>query len=143
MKALREHIKKEIKTLMEVKYPVPSEILDALQNDLKLDPIVRYVDHVKAVNSVPPSYEIFLHNTQSFFLFMEQSSIVAKIGAKDYWLDMGEASLAQSELNRLLTQPLPPRVDNPEDVGDEEAFDDLEGDGNKDATMEDDFEEES
>tara|TARA_B110000908_G_scaffold172157_1_gene238040 strand:+ start:2558 stop:2989 length:432 start_codon:yes stop_codon:yes gene_type:complete len=143
MKVLRKHIRKEISSLMEMKYPAPVEILGALKDDLKLSPVVRYVDHIKAVNSVPPSYEIFLHNTQSFYLIIEHSSIVARIGAKEYWLGMGESQLAQSELNRLLTQPLPPKVEDPNDVSDEEAFDDLEGGGDDDSTMEDDPETEA
>jgi hypothetical protein len=143
MKVLRKHIRKEISSLMEMKYPAPVEILGALKDDLKLSPVVRYVDHIKAVNSVPPSYEIFLHNTQSFYLIIEHSSIVARIGAKEYWLGMGESQLAQSELNRLLTQPLPPKIEDPNDVSDEEAFDDLDGGGDDDSTMEDDPETES
>jgi hypothetical protein len=143
MKVLRKHIRKEISSLMEMKYPAPVEILGALKDDLKLSPVVRYVDHIKAVNSIPPSYEIFLHNTQSFYLIIEHSSIVARIGAKEYWLGMGESQLAQSELNRLLTQPLPPKIEDPNDVSDEEAFDDLDGGGDDDSTMEDDPETES
>ncbi len=64
---------------MEERNPAPPEILEALENNLQLKPVVRYVDHIKAVNSVPPSYEIFLHNTKSFILAVEQTSIVAKI----------------------------------------------------------------
>ena len=44
MKQLREHIKKQIKILMEEKYPVPPEILDALKNTLKLKPLIRYIN---------------------------------------------------------------------------------------------------
>ena len=33
MNQLREHIKKQISKLMEEKYPLPSELVDALKND--------------------------------------------------------------------------------------------------------------
>ena len=36
MKLLREHIKKEIKSLMEANYPAPPEIVNALKGSLKL-----------------------------------------------------------------------------------------------------------
>lgn len=120
---------------MEEKYPTPPEILGALEDNLQLKPVVRYVDHIKAVNSVPPSYEIFLHNTQSFILAVEQTSIVAKINSKDYWLSMNEENEARKALNRLLTQPLPPKVSGDEEVSDEETFDDIDS---GDAEMETD-----
>ena len=122
---------------MEEKYPTPPEITEALENNLQLKPVVRYVDHIKAVNSVPPSYEIFLHNTQSFFLIVQQTSIVAKIGAKEYWLSMNEENEAITELNRLLTQPLPPKTGGDEETSDAETFDDS-GAGADDSAMEDD-----
>ena len=90
MKQLREQIKKEIKKLSEElgmrKYPLPPEIKMSLERDLKLRPLIRYINNVKAANTVPPSYMIFLHNGQSFQLYIEQTSIVAKIGIKSYWL---------------------------------------------------------
>ena len=138
MKPLREYIQKTIKILMEEKYPTPPEILGALEDNLQLKPIVRYVDHIKAVNSIPPSYEIFLHNTQSFILSVEQTSIVAKISNKDYWLSMNEENEAQKALNRLLTAPLPPKVSDGEEVSDEETFNDLDS---GDAEMEPDTDE--
>ena len=88
MKLLREHIKKEIKKLHEElgmrKYPLPTEIRMALERDLKMRPLIRYVSNVKAANTIPPSYMVFLHNGQSFQLYIEQTSIVAKIGSKSY-----------------------------------------------------------
>ena len=48
MKQLREHIKKTISTLMEAKYPAPEEIIMALRKDLKLNPLIRYVNTLKA-----------------------------------------------------------------------------------------------
>ena len=120
MKLLREQIKKEIKKLSEElgkrKYPLPVEIRSTLINDLKLRPLIRYVKNVKAANTVPPSYMIFLHNGQSFQLYIEKMSIIAKIGSKSYYLaDMEENAAAIEELNRLLTQPIPSTGD--EDTG--------------------------
>ena len=37
MKQLREQIKREIHRLMEEKYPLPQELVDALKHDLKQD----------------------------------------------------------------------------------------------------------
>jgi hypothetical protein len=58
MKQLREQIKKEIKKLSEElgmrKYPLPTELKLSLERDLKLRPLIRYVNNVKAANTVPP-----------------------------------------------------------------------------------------
>ena len=55
MKLLREHIKKEIVKLYEElgmrKYPLPTEIRMSLERDLKMRPLIRYVDNVKAANT--------------------------------------------------------------------------------------------
>jgi hypothetical protein len=125
MKILREHIKKEIKKLSEElgmrKYPLPTEIRMSLERDLKLRPLIRYVANVKAANTIPPSYKIFLHNGQGFDLYIEETSIVAKIGSKSYWLaNIGENAEAVKELNRLLTQPIPSsgEEDSGEQAGD-------------------------
>ena len=112
MKQLREQIKKEIKKISEElgmrKYPLPTEIRNTLVNDLKLRPLIRYVSNVKAANTIPPSYMIFLHNGQSFALYIEDRSLIAKIGPKSYYLMNGdETAEAIKELNRLLTQPIP------------------------------------
>ena len=112
MKLLREQIRKEIVKLSEElgmkKYPLPLEIRKSLVQDLKLKPLIRYVNNVKAANTVPPSYRIFLHNGQDFDLYIEERSIVAKIGSKTYYLmDREENAEAIKELNRLLTQPIP------------------------------------
>ncbi len=121
MKQLREHIKKEIKSLMEAKYPAPPEIMNTLRNTLRLRPVIRYVNALKAVNSVPPSYRVFLHNGQFFDLYIEESSLVAKIGAKSYWLmNNDETAEAIKALNRVLTQPIPVKQGDEEetDIGD-------------------------
>ena len=122
MKQLREQIRKEIVKLSEElgmkKYPLPLEIRKSLVQDLKLKPLIRYVKNVKAANTVPPSYRIFLHNGQDFDLYIEKTSIIAKIGPKSYYLmDMEENAEAIKELNRLLTQPIPSSGE--EDTGDQ------------------------
>ena len=122
MKLLREQIRKEIKRLSEDlgmrKYPLPVEIRSALVNDLKLRPLIRYVKNVKAANTIPPSYRIFLHNGQDFDLYIEDRSIIAKIGPKSYYLmDMEENAEAIKALNRLLIQPIPSSGE--EDTGDQ------------------------
>jgi len=122
MKQLREHIRKEIKKIAEElgmrKYPLPTEIKTTLERDLKLRPLIRYVNNAKAANTIPPSYRIFLHNGQDFDLYIEETSIVAKIGSKSYWLMNGdETAEAIKELNRLLTQPIPSSGE--EDTGDQ------------------------
>ena len=138
MKQLREHIRKEIKKLAEElgirKYPLPTELKMALERDLKMRPLIRYVNNVKAANTIPPSYTVFLHNGQSFALYIDQTSIVAKIGPKSYWLMNGdETAEAIKELNRLLTQPIPSTGE--EDTGDQAG--DTGGDtGGADTEME-------
>ena len=122
MKLLREQIRKEIKRISEElgmkKYPLPVEIRSTLINNLKMRPLIRYVKNVKAANTIPPSYRIFLHNGQDFDLYIEDRSIVAKIGPKSYYLmDMEENAEAIKELNRLLTQPIPSSGE--EDTGDQ------------------------
>ena len=122
MKLLREQIRKEIKRISEElgmkKYPLPVEIRSTLINNLKMRPLIRYVKNVKAANTIPPSYRVFLHNGQSFDLYIEERSIIAKIGPKSYYLaDMEENAAAIKELNRLLTQPIPSSGE--EDTGDQ------------------------
>lgn len=106
MKLIREQIKKEITRLMEEKYTAPVEIVDALKKDLKLNPLIRYVDTLKAANTVPPSYEVRLLNGTSFMIYYETFSLMVKIGAKKYFLgDVEELHLAKDHINRLLTVP--------------------------------------
>ena len=140
MKQLKEYIKKEIKKLSEElgmkKYPLPPEIRVGLERDLKLIPLIRYVNNVKAANTVPPSYMIFLHNGQSFQIYIETGSLVAKIGSKSYYLmDREENAAAIKELNRLLTQPIPSSGE--EDTGDQ-AGDTAGGDTGGDTVTEPD-----
>tara|TARA_Y100001973_G_C5060590_1_gene262478 strand:+ start:31 stop:438 length:408 start_codon:yes stop_codon:yes gene_type:complete len=106
MKQLREHIRKEITRLTEEKYKLPNELIGCLKNDLKLNPLVRYVNFAKAVNSIPPSYEIFLVNGTRFLLIQESYSLAVEIKNKKYFLgDSDELALARKELNKLLTDP--------------------------------------
>ena len=140
MKLLREYIRKEIRRLSEDNlkfYKVPLEIRDALENNLKLKPLIRYVSTLKAANTVPPSYRVFFHNNQFIDLYIEQSSIVAKIGPKSYYLmNRDETTEAIKELNRLLTQPIPSsgEEDSGEQAGDEGGTTDTGG--GADAEME-------
>ena len=119
MDKLRKYIRKEIQSLHEQKsYPVPLELMDVMKDVLQMRPLKRYINNIKAVNSIPPSYKIFLHNGQDFDLYIEDRSIIAKIGPKSYYLmDMEENAEAIKELNRLLTQPIPSSGE--EDTGDQ------------------------
>ena len=122
MKQLREHIRKEIIKLAEeknlVKHKAPLVVMDALRKIFP-GPVVRYVENLKAANTIPPSYRVFLREGGKHFdLILERISVVAKIGPKTYWLmNDDEVLLAQQELNRLLISP----VLNPD--GDEETDD--------------------
>jgi hypothetical protein len=149
VKLLREQIRKEIKKISEElgmrKYPLPAEIKMSLERDLKLRPLIRYINNVKAANTIPPSYMIFLHNGQSFQLYIEQTSIVAKIGPKSYWLMNGdETAEAIKELNRLLTQPIPSsgEEDSGETAGDEGGAADTGGSSDTEMEPEEPAEEE-
>ena len=111
MKQLKKYIEKEIKFLKEQKikkrYPMPPEIKDALENKLKMFPLIRFVKNLKAVNSIPPSYEIFLHNGESFLIIYEDYSLMAKIGIDEYYLaDLDERNYAIKHINRLMTKPI-------------------------------------
>ena len=111
MNLLRNQIRKELKKLIEGKtirkYSAPPEIIGALKK-LFPGPLVRYVDNLKAVNSIPPAYRVFLKEGGKYFdLYIQKVSIVAKVGAKEYWLmNDDETVLAQQEFNRLLTKPV-------------------------------------
>ena len=53
MKNLKEYIKKEVKSLIENKiikrYDIPEEIKDALENQLEMYPLIRFISNLKAV----------------------------------------------------------------------------------------------
>ena len=112
MKQLREHIRKELKTLMEKEmkyYSAPPEITSSLVKDLKLNPLIRYVATLKAVNTVPPSYRVFFHNNQFIDLYIEQIGIRAVIKNKSFFIDdVREANKAIALMNKeILTAPIP------------------------------------
>ena len=120
MKRLKEHIKKVVSQLIaEEKYAAPQEISDALKMTLKLDPLVRYVDTLKAANTLPPSYEVRLLNGTSFMIYYEEFGLMVKIGTKDYYLnDAKELLMAKKHINRLLTDPI---LSKPGEEGGEET----------------------
>ena len=110
MENLKNEILKELIRLTEKDYQAPPEIIDALKEKLKMNPLIRYVDSLKAVNSLPPSYEVRLLNGQSFDIYYEDFSLMVKIGSKEYYLmDMSERNEAMTHINKLLTiKPIPP-----------------------------------
>ena len=121
MKNLKEYIKKEIKFLIENKivkrYDMPEEIKDALENQLEMYPLIRFVSNLKAVNSIPPSYRVFLLNGNHFDIIYEDYSLMVKIGVNEYYLaDMDERNYAKKHINKLLVDPIMKS-------GDEEAED--------------------
>ena len=113
MDKLRKYIRKEIQSLHEQKsYPVPLELIDVMKDELEMRPLKRYVNNIKAVNSIPPSYKIFLHNGQDFdiiYLGDQLNNFKVRISDKEYdLLILDDKNLAINALNRLLTSPLPP-----------------------------------
>ena len=113
MDKLRKYIRKEIQSLHEQKsYPVPLELIDVMKDELEMKPLKRYVNNIKAVNSIPPSYKIFLHNGQDFdiiYLGDQLNNFKVRISDKEYdLLVLDDKNLAIDALNRLLTAPLPP-----------------------------------
>jgi len=113
MEKLRRYIRKELQSLHEQKsYPVPLELMDVLKDELEMRPLKRYINNIKAVNSIPPSYKIFLHNGQDFdiiYLGDQLNNFKVRISDKEYdLLIMDDKNLAIDALNRLLTAPLPP-----------------------------------
>ena len=65
------------------KYPIPPEIEQALVDDLKMNPLIRFVKNLKALNSIPPAYRVFLLNGKHFDIYyvVSSSSPVFKIGS--------------------------------------------------------------
>ena len=121
MKNLTKYIKKEIKSLIENKivkrYDIPEEIKDALENQLEMYPLLRFVNNLKAVNSIPPSYRVFLLNGNHFDIIYEDYSLMVKIDKTEYYLaDLDERNYAKKHINRLLVDPIMK-------TGDEEAED--------------------
>ena len=111
MKNLKKYIIKEVQSLMEQKitkrYPMPPEIKDALENKLNMSPLIRFVSNLKAVNSIPPSYRIFLLNGNYFDIYYEEYSLMAKIDKTEYYLaDLDERNYAKKHINRLMVDPI-------------------------------------
>ena len=89
------------------KYPLPQNIKDALENTLKMYPLKRFVKSLKAINSIPPSYRIFLNNSQSFDIIDEKFSLRVKVKGKKYYLgDIDEKNYATKAINSLLIDPI-------------------------------------
>ena len=113
MKNLKKYIKEEISKLIEKevttskKYEIPPEIQDTLEGYLKMKPLIRYVDKLKAVNTIPPSYRVFLLNGETFDIYYETFSLMIKIKDKEYYIgDLDERNYAIKHINKLLTDPL-------------------------------------
>ena len=123
MDKLRKYIRKEIQSLYEQKsYPVPLELMDVMKDVLQMRPLKRYINNIKAVNSIPPSYKIFLHNGQDFdiiYLGDQLNNFKVRISDKEYdLLILDDKNLAINALNRLLTSPLPPNFGGEEEPSD-------------------------
>ena len=126
MKLLREYIRKEIKSIMETSYPMPSEIKHALIDTLGLNPIRRYINGLKAANTLPPSYRAFLYNGRYIDIYMQDTFLQLKIEHKLYDLgNVDELNLAKKHINKILTAPIPVSSGDQEadssDTGDDTA----------------------
>ena len=121
MEINRKIIQDEIQRIKEDKYPMPPEIQNALEVKLKMYPIIRYVSHLKAVNSIPPSYEVNLHNGKYFHIFYEDFSLMVKLEGREYYLmDLEERSNAIEHINRLLVTNNVQPIEAPEGGEEEE-----------------------
>ena len=81
-----------------------------------------FVNGLKAVNSIPPSYRIFLLNGQFFDIIYEDYSLMAKIEKKEYYLaDLDERNYAKKHINRLMTEPIVKTADDEAEAGDIDA----------------------
>ena len=111
---------KEQKEKDTVQYPIPPEIFNTLEDKLRMHPLERYVKDIKALNSIPPSYTVFLHSGQDFDIYYENFSLLLKIQGREYWvMDMEERGNAIEHINRLLVQVarpvrshIPPEADD-------------------------------
>ena len=126
MKNLNQIIKEEVRNLKKEqteRYPIPPEIVVALEDKLQMKPIIRFVKDVKALNSIPPAYKIILHN--------EDFSLMVKIQAREYYLmDLEERSNATEHINRLMTiRPVPSVIPSEEEEEEIEDFEAEEPEG--------------
>jgi hypothetical protein len=120
MKSIK-NIKHQIQRLIEAetvrKFPMPPEIKDTLENKLRIKPLIRFVKGLKAANSIPPSYRIFLLNNKHFDIYYEEFSLMIKIGPKEYYIaDLDERNYAVKHINRLMTEPILKTGDEEEDM---------------------------
>ena len=140
MKNAKKIIYESLVRLTEKKYSAPPEILDALKNKLKMDPLIRYVRYLKAQNSIPPSYTVFLLNGKNFDIYFEDFSLLIKIGSKEYYIgDLDERSEAIDHINKLLTQKSLPSFGGEEEETEETpepTGGDTGGGGSSDVAME-------
>ena len=51
-----------------------------------MNPIEWFVEKFKAVNSIPPSYRVFLHNGQFFDIVYESFSLMIKVQGREYYI---------------------------------------------------------
>ena len=107
MKSLKKIIQEEVIKIQERDYKAPPELIDTLKNKLKMNPLIRFVDKFKAVNTIPPSYRVFLLNGKTFDVYYETFSLLIKIGSKEYFVgDLDERNYAIKHINRLLQEPM-------------------------------------
>jgi hypothetical protein len=101
------------------KFKIPQEIEYALTKTLKMNPLIRFVKNLKAVNSIPESYRVFLLNNQYFDIIYETFSLMVKIGTKEYFIgDIAEKNYAIKHINRLMTEPIIKTGEDEEDMED-------------------------
>jgi|TARA_R110001583_G_scaffold193307_2_gene361393 hypothetical protein len=134
MKNLNQIIKEEVRNLKKEqteRYPIPPEIVVALEDKLQMKPIIRFVKDVKALNSIPPAYKIILHNDQYFDIYYESFSLMLRIQAREYYLmDLEERSNAVEHINRLMTiRPVPSVIPSEEEEEEIEDFEAEEPEG--------------
>ena len=82
----------------------------------------KFKQYIKEVNTIPPSYRVFLLNGESFDVYYESFSLLIKIGAKEYFVDdLDERNYAIKHINRLLQEPTatPTSDSDGEDMGGE------------------------
>ena len=129
MKSIHQIIKEEVRSLKKEqteRYSIPPEIVVALEDKLKMSPLIRFVKDVRALNSIPPAYKIILHNDQYFDIYYESFSLMLKIQAREYYLmDMEERGNAIEHVNRLMTiRPVPSVLPSEEEDEEIEDFED-------------------
>ena len=106
---------------------MPPEIKNALINILGLKPIKRYINGLKAVNTLPPSYRAFLYNGRFLDFYMQDTFLQLKLDSKTYDLqNMEDLNLAKKHINKLLTDPIPSSAGDGETKPEEDSEDVME-----------------